>query len=171
MLKPIVSGRENDCPRKRSGKKLAKARMIADFPGEILSRPINISILIRSGVGNKLWFRSGSMNQEKVPMVYMIWLEMFGNGSRIGMMLCITSGALGSILRAPKREYGKCSAVLAGRLKRPKFGSLPAWPAIRLTVIIPLVFDAPPMAPHLEILFSLGSSQIGQENFVYSPYP
>ena len=70
-----------------------------------------------------------------------------------------------------KREYGKCSAVLAGRLKRPKFGSLPAWPAIRLTVIIPLVFDAPPMAPHLEILFSLGSSQIGQENFVYSPYP
>ena len=69
------------------------------------------------------------------------------------MMPCITNEVHGSILKAPKREHGRCCVVLVGTLKRPKFGFLLEWPAIRLIAIIPLVFDVLPIVRHIEILF------------------
>ena len=69
------------------------------------------------------------------------------------------------ILKVPKRGYGKCCVVLVGRLKRPKFGSLPEYPVAHLIEIILLVFDVLLIARHLEILLSQIITKCKQGNY------
>ena len=119
MPVPSAAGLANGCPRRRSGRKPRGGRTAAPTHGATTRRRGCTRISgKRIGTTMPHSIRSAYWKTGRVPMGFMIWPAMSGNGRRIGMPRTITGTAH---CRTPKGQQvvkKKCCGAAPGSILR-----------------------------------------------------